>query len=98
MDGVLGNVNVESKKDKEEYYSVKVYNVLESSLSFKGEQLVKLLILEDTKGRRQLFQFDNTSNMWGVIKTLVVGDKIQICWLISVKNVSNIITDARLLD
>ena len=98
MDGVLGNVNVESKKDKEEYYSVKVYNVLESSLLFKGEQLVKLLILEDTKGRRQLFQFDNTSNMWGVIKTLVVGDKIQICWLISVKNISNIITDARLID
>ena len=98
MDGVLGNVNVESKKDKEEYYSVKDYNVLESSLLFKGEQLVKLLILEDTKGRRQLFQFDNTSSLWGIINTLVVGDKIQICWLISVKNVSNIITDARLID
>ena len=94
MDNVLGNVN----KDKEEYYIVKDYNVLESSLLFKGEQLVKLLILEDTKGKRQLFQFDNTSSLWGIINTLVVGDKIQLCWLISVKNVSNIITDARLID
>ena len=94
MDNVLGNVN----KDKEEYYIVKDYNVLESSLLFKGEQLVKLLILEDTKGKRQLFQFDNTSSLWGIINTLVVGDKIQLCWLISVKNASNIITDARLID
>lgn len=95
----LGVINIESQLDKEDYYSIKTYRVLESQVAFKGEQLIKLLILEDIEtGSRQLFQFDNISNIWGVIKTSVVGDKIQLCWLIEVKNISNSITYAKILD
>ena len=90
MDGVLGHVDIREKFTNHSYSSVKTYAVLESQYLYKGDNLVRIFVLQNVATKdRQLFTFKNTDKVWGDVKTLVEGDLVQLTWLVSIKNASN---------